>query len=190
MINDENELYDNVEEFTLLGVDFESHQKQGIKWDNYIHKCIKKAYNKMWILKRLAEKGVSSTDLLMTFISRIRSQLEQNVPLWHFTISKRLSNDIEKVQKACLFIILGRKATSSYGSNLALLNLNKLKERRDELCQNFAKKVVKHPVHRNMFTWKKGSKTRKGDKVIVPKYKTKRYGTSSIPSLARIINSM
>ena len=75
MVNSEGIVYDNVEEFTLLGVDFQSHPKSGVKWDNYLHKCIRKAYSNMWILKRLAQMGVSTEDLLLTYTSRIRQTI-------------------------------------------------------------------------------------------------------------------
>ena len=35
-VNSDGVQYENVEEFTLLGVDFVSHPKLGIKWDTYI----------------------------------------------------------------------------------------------------------------------------------------------------------
>ena len=40
---------------------------------------------------------------------------------------------IEKVQKSCLYIILGKKATPNYTLNLKLLKLDRLDERRDIL---------------------------------------------------------
>lgn len=88
MVNSEGTIYDNVEEFSLLGVDFVSHPKSGVKWDNYLQKCIRKVYSNIWILKHLAQMGVSSDDLLLTYTSRIRVHLEQNVALWHFSISQ------------------------------------------------------------------------------------------------------
>ena len=72
MINSQGAQYDNVEEFKLLGVEFVSHPRSGVKWDTYIQKCIKQAYANMWIIKRLSELGVSVEDKLMTYQSRIR----------------------------------------------------------------------------------------------------------------------
>ena len=63
-------------------------------------------------------------------------------------------------------------------------------DRCEKLCKNFAKKSMRHPIHKKMYTWKQGSQTRAKPKVIIPKAKTKRYGTSSIPSLSKIINSL
>ena len=55
MVDSNGTEYENVEEFTLLGVEFESNSRSGIEWNKYIVKCIKKAQKNMWILKRLAE---------------------------------------------------------------------------------------------------------------------------------------
>ena len=187
MKNANGTTYDNVEEFKLLGVDFVSHPISGVKWEKYVLKCVKKAYANMWILKRLKELGVSMEDLVLTYYSRIRIHLELNVPLWHFSITKKLSNVIEKVQKSCLFIILGQLATSSYFCNLTLVNLDLLSERRQKLCTQFAKKTFKHPVHGKMFT-KNTRPTREGRNVIVPRGKTVRYNRSSVPSLSRMLN--
>ena len=144
----------------------------------------------MWILKRLSELGVSVEDKLMTYESRIRIFLEQNVALWHFSISKKLSHALEKVQRSCVIIILGKLATTDYFCNLTLLNLEPLADRREKLCIKFAKKTFKHPVHRTMFQINPISNTRDPRKVIVPKAKTVRYEKSSVPSLARMINSL
>ena len=153
MENTEGNIYENVEQFTLLGVEIESHPRSGVKWDKYISKCVKKAYSNMWILKRLAEMGVSTEDLCMTYEMRIKKHLEINVPLYHFSISQKLSKMIEKIQKACMFIILGKHASLDYFCNLAILDLEPLSDRRDKLCTNLAKKVIKHHEHRKMFTW-------------------------------------
>ena len=190
-ITDSNgKIYENVDDFVLLGVDIVPHPKLGISWEKYIMKCIKKAYNKMWILKRLSEVGVTTKDLLMTYESRLRSQLEMNVPLWSSSISKKLSIQIEKVQKSCLYIILGKKATQHYNLNLQLLKLDRLDERRDKLCENYARKIIKHPQHRETFTWVKKTSTRTGPKVVVPYARTERYRRSAIPNLACLINKI
>ena len=71
-VNSDGTEYENVEEFKLLGADFVSHPRTGVKWDKYLLKCIKQAYANMWILKRLSELGVSVEDKLMTYESRVR----------------------------------------------------------------------------------------------------------------------
>ena len=88
----------------------------------------------MWILRRLVEHGVSIDHLLLTYTSRIRVCVEENVPLWMFNISKEMELKIEKLQKISLFIILGKNAHQDYLCNLAMLNLEPLDERRQKIA--------------------------------------------------------
>ena len=73
---------------------------------------------------------------------------------------------------------------------MAVLGLESMFDRRKKLCKNFAKKSMKHPVHKKMYNWNNGSQTRAKPKVVIPYAKTKRYATSSIPSLSKIINAL
>ena len=127
----------------------------------------------------------------MTYCQRVRVYVEFNVPLWSFSISKSLSNKIEKLQKAAVFLmlpLLGSFPNSDY-SIIEMMGLELLKQRRVTLCHTFARKMYQHPEHKKSFTSYEGRSTRAGRKVIVPQARTKRYSNSSIPSLARIINS-
>ena len=82
--NKSGDLYQNTEQFKLLGVELASHKIKGISFDGYVENCIKKGYTNLWILRRLAEQGVSIENLLLAFNTRIRVCVEQNVPLWTF----------------------------------------------------------------------------------------------------------
>ena len=92
------------------------------------------------------------------------------------------------MQKACLFIILGKCATPDYLSNLETLGLESLFDRRNVLFKEFAAKIFKHPVHGKMFQRNEGRKPRGGRQVIVPVGKSARYNKSAIPSLAKLLN--
>ena len=86
MKNVNDSMFENVEEFKLLSVEFVPHPISGVKWDKYVMKLVKNAYSNMWILRRLKEMGVGVDDLLLTYQSRVRIHLELNVPLWHFRL--------------------------------------------------------------------------------------------------------
>ena len=141
----------------------------------------------MCMLKRLAELGVSIEDLLSTYTLRIRVQVEQNAPLWMFYLTEQLSKDIEKVQKMASYIILGKHAHRDYLCNLAILDLEPLDQRRNKLAKNFANKILKHPVHKQIFKIIH-SKTKSGNRIEIPKCRTARFERSTVPSLAKLIN--
>ena len=167
--NMEGVLYKNEENFKILGINLASDKKKGVNFNFYIDKCIQKAYSKLWILRRLVEMGTLMEKLIITYNLRVKIYLEQNAPLWMFTISNAMKAKIEKVQKISLFIILGKHAHTDYLCNLAMLDMEPLEERRQRIALNFATKILKHPQHRNIFTYKVSTKTRSGNKVIVPK---------------------
>ena len=142
----------------------------------------------MWTLRRLAELGVSKEYMLLVYESKIRVCVEQNSPLWMFSLTQELSKEIERLQKTSFFIILGKNANYSYSHNLALLNSISLEERRQKLALKCAKNILRHPEHRKMFNFTKGN-MRSGKQVIIPTTKTTRYQNSTIPSLGKLINS-
>ena len=88
--------YENVENFKLLGVKFTTDSKRGIRWDQYIDTCIQKFHINLWIIKRLKEQGVTLNDLIMVYCSKVRVHLEQNSALWNESITKTLSDKIER----------------------------------------------------------------------------------------------
>ena len=81
-------IYNNFEVFKLLGIEITTDKQKGMNFNSYINKCIQKAYRNLWILRRLAELGISTEKLLLTYCLRIRIMVEQNVPLWMFSLSK------------------------------------------------------------------------------------------------------
>ena len=134
-------------------------------------------------IARKSELGVPIHLLVLTYKLRIRVFLEQNVPLWTFNVSQIMSRKIEKVQKTAVFIILGKHAHKDYYCNLTMLELDTLQNRREKLSVKFAKNIMKHPQHRQIFTTT-ASQTRNGKKIVVPASRTARYEKSTIPSLA------
>ena len=124
----------------------------------------------------------------MTYNLRVRTFVEQNVPLWMFSVSNAMKIKIENLQKISVYIILGKLAHKDYLCNLAILDMEPLEERRQKIALKFAAKILKHPEHRKIFNYKDSNITRSGKKVIVPKFRTSRYGNSTVPSLARLVN--
>ena len=105
-----------------------------------------------------------------------------------FSISKKLIQKIERLQKISFYIILEKKSNHDYSANMKKLETKSLEERRMKLAKKFAVKVLKHPEHRNIFSFN-NARTRSNRKIIVPMTKTARYRQTTVPSLAHIINT-
>ena len=74
---------------------------------------------------------------------QVRSKLEQSTAVWHSSLTKNNSSDLERVQKCALKVILGEKYLN-YKNALEMVKLDSLEERREKLCLKFAKQCLRH----------------------------------------------
>ena len=125
--------------------------RNDLKWRSNTDNMIRKAYSRLWIIKRLRNAGASLEDMLDVYIKQIRSVLEFGVPVWNSGLTREEISDIERVQKSFLHIVLGQKYLN-YESALLLTYLETLQSRRKALCVKFAKKAAKHGKHNHWFT--------------------------------------
>ena len=182
----ENETIDLVEEMKLLGVQITSD----LKWETNTNYITKKAYTRLWIIRRLKTLGCNKKELLDVYIKQIRSVLEFAAVVWHPGLTSKNINDIERVQKACLAIILGKNYTS-YPNALEQTGLEKLNSRRDSLSLNFARKSIKNPKFKNWFVEDvKTTNTRRMKKNVKEvQTRTKRFRKSAIPYMTTLLNT-
>ena len=160
-----------------------------MKWHANTEIIVKRAYQRMIILHKLYSFNVAISDLVHIYILYIRSILEHSCQVWHYSITEEEISDLERVQKIATIIIL----KESYVSNaqaLAVLNLETLRDRRDRLCLNFAKKCLKHDKTKDMFPLKETNDYDFREKGIfeVQHANTSRLLYSSIPQLQRALN--
>ena len=73
----EGKSIETVEKMKLLGLVI-THD---LKWRANTEEMVKKAYNRLWIIKRLKAHGASLEDLLDVYMKQIRSILEFGVPV-------------------------------------------------------------------------------------------------------------
>ena len=111
---------------------------------------VKKANARMELVRKVAGFGASEEDLKTIYFLFVRSILEQSAPVWHSSLTEENSDDLERVQKSAVKIILGTKYLG-YENSLAKLDMISLKDRREQLCLSFAEKCVRNPKTQNMF---------------------------------------
>ena len=110
-----------------------------IKWDLNTENIVKKANARMELLRRVVSFGTPVEDLKTIYILFIRSILEQSSPVWHSSITEENKDDLERIQKSAVKIILQEKY-KGYSQGLAQLGLEPLADRREQLCLSFAQK--------------------------------------------------
>ena len=181
----QNETIELVEEMKLLGVKITSN----MKWNANTDYITKKAYSRLWMIRRLKQIGASQQELLDVYTKPIRSVLEYAAVVWHPGLTVNNSTSIERVQKACLAIILGQSYIN-YSHALQLASIDRLDTRREGLCLKFARNAIKNPKFQNWFVKdEKVQHTRRLTKNLKNAYtRTRRFRESTIPYLTELLN--
>ena len=97
---------------------------------------------------------------------------------------------MERVQKSAVRIILG-DSYRGYRKSLDILQIDSLKDRREQLCLNFAKKCIQNPKTKEMFpeNFKAHQMlTRKPDRFRVTHANTTRFKNSAIIYMQNLLN--
>ena len=183
----EGQFLEVVDEYKLVGVMISSN----LKWDENTDYITKKAYSRLWMIRRLKNLGLNTGSLLQVFTMQIRSLLEFGAVVWHSMLTDQNSRAIERVQKSALSIILG-PSYICYENALSQTALKRLDERRDQLCLTFAKKTLKHPLHSSWFK-KQPENTHIHTRQAKPKFlpvqaRTQRLQKSPVPYMTQLLN--
>ena len=161
-----------------------------LKWEDNTNMLVKKANARMQLLRKCATFTRDKSELKNIYILFVRSILEQSCVVWHSSLTKEESDNLERVQKSAIKIILDEEYIE-YKEGLFKLNLETLCERRITLCKNFAKETVKHEKLKSMFPINEASPeiiTRNHEKFKVNMALTERYKNSAIPQMQRMLN--
>ena len=121
-----------------------------LKWNLNTKNIVRKANSRMELLRKVASFGAPIEDLKIIYFIFVRSQLEQSATVWHSSLTEENRNDLERVQKTAVKIILKHKY-KDYKDSLKKLNMKSLIERRENLCLNFAKKCTKNNKMKKCF---------------------------------------
>ena len=142
----------------------------------------------MILLRKLSEFGAPKDDFKIIYVSYIRSILEQSAVVWHFSLTEENKQDLERVQKTYVKIIL-KERYKDYNSALDILDLEDLNTRRDRLCQKFAKQSAKNGTLNFEINNKLHNiKTRNAGNFKISFCHTERSKKSSIPQMQRMLN--
>ena len=110
--------------------------------------------------------------------------------MWHSSLTKENRQDLERVQKAALRVILGGDY-QNYKDALKLAKMESLEERRGLISLKFAKNCLKNENFSKLFPLKRKNhemNVRNPDMYIVKSANTERYKKSTIPFLQRHLN--
>ena len=163
-----------------------------MNWDQNTANLVKNANARMQLLRKIATFGTNHDELKDIYVLFIRSLLEQSATVWHSSLTEENRNDLERIQKTAVKIILGDRYRN-YEQALLEIDLENLDDRRTSLCLTFAKKCCRNPQTSNMFP--KNVKmhnmdTRKQELYKVQHAKTERLQKSSIIFMQNLLNDL
>ena len=182
----ENNVLAQVRQTCLLGVII----RDDLKWHSNTASLVTRCYKRMTILRNLATFYVPVLEMVNIYCLYIRSVAEQSSVVWSSSLTVGEQNDLERVQKVALRIILGQNYLN-YENALYLTNLETLKARRTQLSRRFALKCTKNDLLSDMFPLSEHNvNTRYPEKYLVTKARTNRLATSAIPTMQRQLNRM
>jgi hypothetical protein len=180
------EILECMEKTKLLGILL----TPDLKWHANTREVYMKAMSKMWLLRRLKIVKLEPEIILDYYLKEIRPLAEHGVAIWNSGLTKGQINDLEKIQKVALKIILDENYTS-YEVACTLFNIAPLNYRRTDLCANFAIKLFKSPRSNEFFVpTKKLVNTRSEPQLLVTEKvcNTKRCHNAPHNYLARLVN--
>ena len=162
-----------------------------MKWDIHISDITRRASGRLFLLSSLKRFGLSRSDLITIYIGYIRPLLEYAVPVWHPGLTVKQHDSLERIQKRACRIILGM-AYVSYQQALETCKIVDMKQRRDNICLNFAKSLKKSRLHSDWLTKERsdeiGLELRNSRQLSLPRIRTQRYAKSAIPYMIKLWN--
>jgi len=115
---------DRATTFKLFGIIISSD----LSWDSHVTYILHKVAKRMYCIIYLVRSGVPTCDILCVYCSVICSVLEYACAVCHSGLTKKLSQDIERVQKRCLKLLY---LALSYNQALNKSGLERLESRHD-----------------------------------------------------------
>ena len=185
-LNLKNENIEMVRETKLLGTIITDQ----LSWDRNTEELSKKCYKRMQLLNAAAAFTSNRAELKDIYLTYIRSIAEQSAVVWHSSLSGKNRQDLERIQKVAVRLIMG-KNYKNYSHSLNALNLDSLNKRRRNLCLRFAKNCLRNEKMKNLFPIRKSKhsmKKRNERKFQSKIINSKRYEKSALPFMTKLLN--
>ena len=180
-----------VEQMKLVGYQLRTDLKT-ISNTNYI---VKRAWKRMWVVRRLKMLGAGERDLLNVLRAQVLSVLQFATPAWSTLLTVAESARIESVLRTGLHLVYGDKYRS-FNWALKEAKMCSLEDQRKTMFRTFTKGCIQSNKFKNWFSVndeddQPGTITRQKKPRFKPVHtRTSAYARSAIPQMVRLANSM
>ena len=115
----------------------------------HVDYMLSKVNRKLWTLRNIKKAGMSKDDMINVFNTIIRPVCDFASVTYHSMLTLEQSEEIERVQKRAMRIILGWD--TNYRELIDTGKVESLKKRRERMTLNFAKKTESNPRFKKWF---------------------------------------
>ena len=136
----ENQIIEVVSDFKVLGLNISNN----LTWNKHITELVKKASKRIYFLIQLKRAKIPIQELITFYITCIRSVLDYAVPVFHYSLPKYLSQDLERVQKRVFGIIYPHL---KYEEALNLSGIEHLSTHHQNSCKKLFNAIIKDSNH-------------------------------------------
>ena len=177
-----------VEEMKLVGYQLRSDLKT-ISNTNYI---VRRAWQRMWIVRRLKALGANESELLKVLRAQVLSVLHFASPAWSTQLTAHESARIESVLKTGLYLVFGERYQSfSWALNEA--HMSSMKDQRTRAFEKFTCDCLKNQKFQKWFAKTETDTEAVATRRQKPRFKpvparTCSYARSAIPQMVMVAN--
>ena len=169
----------------ILGIQIQ----EDLKWGAQVDQMVKKASNKIWMLRRMKNLGVDETTIANYWKTEGRIHLEAAAAVWTSGLTARQSRDLQRVEHRAVAAFTSRREEPTL--TCRRLGLQPLAERRQKLAKTFAIRTTKKSRHQDMFVRLDNPRPARGERTREWREepcRTSRHHQSALPYLTRLLN--
>ena len=162
----------------IVGLTFDNK----LSWNSHIENIVKKASKRLYFLSQLKRAKIPTTDLVLFYITCVRSVVDYALPVFHYALPKYLIEELERIQKRAMAISF---PGISYNNAINIAKIPKLEDHHKNMyiCTKLFNEINNNKdyvLHELMPERHQPSYSlRKSRQFILPKTKTKRLMNNS-----------
>ena len=125
----------------LLGITI----SDSLTWNAHVNEVVKKASEKLYLLVQLKRARLPPSDLVLFYLSCVRSTVDYGVPDFYNALPQYLKNELVRIEKRALSIIL---PSMSYNKACEVLWITPITEHHSQLRRKLFNAIVTDPKHK------------------------------------------
>ena len=170
----------------LLGITISDN----LTWNAHVNEVVKKASKKLYFLVQLKRARLPPSDLVLFYLSCVRSTVDYGVPAFYNALLQYLKNELVRIEKRALSIIL---PSMSYNKACEVLGITPITEHHSQLCSKLFDAIVtdpKHKLHGLLPQENNASYNFRNNRpFVLPRVHTNRANNTSMLAMSRQLNA-